>query len=83
MRNDNSTKLQLAQNSGYAFGFFAIPIFTFHFSVSLPHRLSRKQLKILIMKFFKNDQQEIKFNILATIAALLIYIILSTLRQLQ
>jgi hypothetical protein len=53
------------------------------FSVSLPNRLSRKQLKILIMKFFKNDEQEIKFNILTTIAALLIYIILSTLRQLQ
>ena len=35
------------------------------------------------MKFFKNDEQEIRFNIVVTIVALLIYIILSTLRQSQ
>jgi len=35
------------------------------------------------MKFFKNDQQEIRFYIVATVVALAIYIILSTLRQSQ
>jgi len=35
------------------------------------------------MKFFKSDEQEIRFNIIVTIIALAIYIILSTLRQSQ
>ena len=44
---------------------------------------SETLLKLFIMKFFKNDQQEIKFNIIVTVVALAIYIILSTLRQSQ
>ncbi|SHH79608.1 Hypothetical protein THC0290_0552 [Flavobacterium psychrophilum] len=39
----------IATDSCYAFGFLFIPIFTFQFSVSLPHRLSRKYFKIIIM----------------------------------
>jgi hypothetical protein len=35
------------------------------------------------MKFFKSDKQEIRFYIVGTVIFLLIYIILSTLRQLQ
>ena len=59
--------------------FFSVTIFGF---ASAPFK-SETIIKLFIMKFFKNDQQEIKFNIIVTVVALAIYIILSTLRQSQ
>jgi len=54
------------------------------FSVKFPHRFkSETVLNFYVMKFFKSDEQEIKFYIIGIIIFLAIYIILSMLRELQ
>jgi hypothetical protein len=57
--------------------------YLFQFSVSLPHRLSRKHFKNNNMKFFKSDEQEIRFCIVGTIICSVFTIIVKILKLMQ